>query len=152
MLLTYRYRVKSLNGLLNKQSHAVNFVWNYCNDRQKDALRFGRRWLSGFDLNYLTAGSSKELGLLSNTINAVCQQYASSRATLKKPYLRYRGRRSLGWIPIKGVDLKRDGDSFRFAKKTFRVFNSRELPAGKIKDGTNFSQDSRGNWFLNIVI
>jgi len=23
----YRYRVKSLNGLLNKQAQAVNFVW-----------------------------------------------------------------------------------------------------------------------------
>ena len=43
MILVYRYRVKSLAGLLNKQSRAVNFVWNFCNDRQKDALRFGRR-------------------------------------------------------------------------------------------------------------
>jgi putative transposase len=32
------------------------------------------------------------------------------------------------------------------------VFNSRALPDGKIKDGTNFSQDSKGNWFLNILI
>ncbi|MBP0718323.1 transposase, partial [Burkholderia cenocepacia] len=27
MILVYRYRVKSLNGLLNKQSRAVNYVW-----------------------------------------------------------------------------------------------------------------------------
>ena len=27
MILVYRYRVKSLNGLLNKQARAVNFVW-----------------------------------------------------------------------------------------------------------------------------
>lgn len=60
--------VKSLNGLLNKQSRAVNFVWNFCNDRQKDALRFGRRWHTGFDLNKLTTGSSKELGLHSGTM------------------------------------------------------------------------------------
>ncbi|WP_279608293.1 hypothetical protein, partial [Burkholderia ambifaria] len=26
MILVYRYRVKSLNGLLNKQSRAVNYV------------------------------------------------------------------------------------------------------------------------------
>ncbi|KWH95135.1 RNA-guided endonuclease InsQ/TnpB family protein, partial [Burkholderia stagnalis] len=39
------------------------------------------------------------------------------------------------------------------AGHTFRVFNSsRSLPDGKIKDGTNFAQDARGNWFLNIVI
>lgn len=152
MLLVYRYRVKSLKGLLNKQSRAVNYVWNYCNDRQKDALRFGRKWLSGFDLNKLTTGSSKELGLHSGTVNAVCEQYAKSRSQKKRPYLRYRGKKSLGWVPVKGREIKREGDAFRFAGNTFRVFNSRQLPAGKIKDGSGFSCDSRGNWFLNIVI
>jgi putative transposase len=152
MILVYRYRVKSLNGLLNQQSRACNFVWNFCNDRQKDALRFGRPWLSGFDLNKLTAGSSKELGLHSGTVNAVCEQYAKSRSQKKRPYLRYRGKKSLGWVPFKGRDLKREGDAFRFAGNTFRVFHSRDLPEGKIKDGSNFSRDNRGNWFLNIVI
>jgi putative transposase len=152
MILVYRYRVKSLNGLLSRQARTCNFVWNYCNDRQKDALRFARPWLSGFDLNQLTTGSSKELGLHSGTVNAVCEQYARSRCQKKRPYLRYRGQRSLGWVPIKGRELKRAGDAFRFAGNTFRVFNSRPLPEGKIKDGTNFSRDSRGNWFLNIVI
>jgi putative transposase len=152
MILVYRYRVKSLTGLLNKQSRAVNFVWNYCNDRQKDALRFRRRWHSGFDLNKLTQGSSKELGLHSGTVNAVCEQYAKSRAQKKRPYLRYRGKNNLGWVPLKGRELKREGGAFRFAGSTFRVFNSRLLPEGKIKDGTNFSKDARGNWFLNIVI
>jgi IS605 OrfB family transposase len=152
MILVYRYRVKSLNGLLNQQSHTVNFVWNYCNDRQKDALRFGCPWLTGFDLNKLTTGASRELGLHSGTINAVCEQYAKSRSQKERPYLRYRGRKHLGWVPIKGRALKREGDAFRFAGNTFRVFYSRPLPEGKIKDGTNFSQDRRGNWFLNIVI
>lgn len=152
MLLVYRYRVKSLNGLLNKQSHAVNYVWNYCNDRQKDALRFGRKWHSGFELDRLTAGSSKELGIHSGTINSICAQYAKSRSQKNRPYLRYRGKKSLGWIPLKGRDLKREGNAFRFAGNLFRVFNSRDLPPGKIKDGTNFSRDTQGNWFLNIVI
>lgn len=153
MVLVYRYRVKSLTGLLNTQSRAVNFVWNYCNDRQKDALRFGRPWLTGFDLNNLTSGSSKELGVHSGTINAVCEQYAKSRAQKKRPFLRYRGvRKSLGWVPFKGRDLKREGDAFRFAGRTFRVFNSRALPEGQIKDGSNFAKDRKGNWFLNIAL
>ncbi len=152
MILVYRYRVKSLAGLLNKQSRVVNFVWNFCNDRQKDALRFRRPWHSGFDLNKLTAGSSKDLGLHSGTVNAVCEQYAKSRSQKKRPFLRYRGKKSLGWVPLKGRELKREGDAFRFAGNTFRVFSSRTLPEGKIKAGTNFSRDSRGNWFLNIVI
>ena len=152
MILVYRYRVKSLTGLLNKQSWACNFVWNFCNDRQKDALRFGRRWHTGFDLNKLTTGSSKELGLHSGTVNAVCEQYVKSRSQKKRPYLRYRGRKSTGWVPLKGRELKREGNAFRFAGNTFRVFHCRALPEGKIKDGTNFSCDRSGNWFLNIVI
>lgn len=152
MILTYRYRVKSLNGLLNKQARAVSFVWNYCNDRQKDSLRFGRKWLSGFDFGYLTAGSSKELGILSKTISAVCKQYARSRDQHKRPFLRYRGKKSLGWIPVSGSSLKLTSEGFQFSGKIYRVFDSCPLPEGKIKDGTNFSQDSRGNWFLNIVI
>jgi IS605 OrfB family transposase len=152
MILVYRYRVKSLNGLLNQQARKVNFVWNYCNDRQKDALRFGRPWLTGFDLNKLTTGSSKELALHSGSINAVCEQFAKSRSQRHRPYLRYRGRKSLGWVPLKGRDLHREGNAFRFAGNTFRVFYSRPLPEGKIKDGTCFSQDTLGNWYLNIVI
>lgn len=152
MILVYRFRVKSKVGLLMQQARKVNFVWNYCNDRQKDALRFERPWLTGFDLNKLTTGSSKELELHSGVINAVCEQFAKSRAQHRRPYLRYRGRKSLGWVPLKGRDLHREGNAFRFAGNTFRVFYSRPLPEGKIKDGTCFAQDSRGNWFLNIVI
>jgi putative transposase len=54
-------------------------------------------------------------------------------------------------VPLKGRDLKREGKAFRFAGNTFRVFHS-PLPEGKIKDGTNFSCDARGNWFLNIAV
>jgi IS605 OrfB family transposase len=152
MKLVFRYRVKSLSGLLNQQARMVNLVWNYCNDRQKDALRFDRPWHTGFDLIKLTTGCSKELGLHSGTINDVCQQYARSRQQRRRPCLRYRGRKSLGWVPLKGRELKREGNAFRFAGNTFRVFYSRPLPEGKICDGTNFSRDRRGNWFLNIVL
>jgi putative transposase len=153
MFKVYRYRVKSFTGLLNAQARAVSFVWNFCNDTQKHALKWSKKWPSAFDLNNLTSGTSKELGIPAATINAICAQYARSRQQFKRPVLRYRGRRSLGWIPIKGSELKREGDAFRFASRTFRVFKSRPLPEGaKIKDGTNFSQDARGNWFLNVVI
>jgi putative transposase len=152
MLLVYRYRIKSLTGLLSRQARACNFVWNFCNETQQHALKWNKRWPSGFDLNRLTAGSSRELALHSRTINAVCEQYAKSRRQRNRPFLRWRGRRSLGWVPLKGCDIKREGNAFRFAGNTFRVFHSRPLPDGKIKDGTNFSCDARGHWFLNIVV
>jgi hypothetical protein len=128
MLLVYRYRIKSLTGHLNSQARACNFVWNFCNDTQLQALKWNKRWPSGFDLNRLTAGSSKDLALHAGTINAVCEQYAKSRRQRNRPCLRWRGRRSLGWVPLKGRDLKREGKAFRFAGNTFRVFHSRPLP------------------------
>jgi putative transposase len=85
-------------------------------------------------------------------VNAVCEQYAKSRTQHRRPYLRYRGKKSLAWVPLKGRDLKREGDAFRFAGNAFRVFHSRALPEGKIRDGTNFSRDRRGHWFLNVVV
>jgi hypothetical protein len=48
-----------------------NFVWNFCNDTQLQALKWNKRWPSGFDLNRLTAGSSPDLALHAGTINAV---------------------------------------------------------------------------------
>jgi len=95
VIVACRYRVKSLSGVLNQQSRAVNYVWNYCNDTQKHALKWNKRWPSGFDLNVLTTGCAKELGLHSGTVNAVCEQYAKSRSQHRRPYLRYRGQKAL---------------------------------------------------------
>src|ERR1700733_2560397 len=104
MLLAYRYRIKSLTGLLNSQARACNFVWNFCNETQQYALKWNKRWPTGFDLNRLTAGSSKELALHAGTINAVCEQYAKSRHQRNRPFLRWRGRRAaasaLTWVSM----------------------------------------------------
>jgi putative transposase len=48
----------------------------------------------------------------------------------------------LSWVPLKGRELKHKGEAFRFGVNTFRVFYSRPLPEGKIKDATNFSRDA----------
>ena len=134
MVLVYRYRVKSLSGLLNRQARAVNFVWNFCRDSTAHAVKWGQRWPSGFDLNNLTKGSSKELGLHSGTVNAVCEQYAKSRNQHRRPFLRWRGRKSLGWVPLKGRDLKREASAFRFAGNTFRVVTAHPVSAYSCPD------------------
>lgn len=153
MITVYRYRVKSLNGLLNKQAKAVNYVWNYCNETQKYALRWWKKWPTGFDLINLTAGTSKDLGIHSGTIDQICLQYAKSRKQRNRPFLRWRTKSSLGWVPIKGRDLRETPNGFHFHGREFKLFKSRDLPIGaKIKDGTNFSRDARGNWFLNVCV
>jgi transposase len=99
MVLTYRYRIKDANTgwHLLRQARSVNGVWNYCGEIQSAARRHNKRWPSGFDLINLTSGSSKLLGLHSDTVQAVCKQFALSRdASGKRP--RWRGRTSLGLL------------------------------------------------------
>ena len=49
---------------LISRAHAVNFVWNWCNDAQKHAIWHNQKWPSGFDLNKLSSGCGQELGLI----------------------------------------------------------------------------------------
>lgn len=151
MIKVFRYRIKdSVSGdHLNKMSRSVSYVWNFCNDTQKAALKWNKRWPSGFDLSNLTAGSGKELGLHSQTVQAICEEYAIRRKQFNRPYLRYRGKKSLGWIPFKKSGIKVNGDSLIYCGQRFKVWLSRPLD-GQIKSG-NFSQDARGRWYINLA-
>ena len=153
MYITYRYRVKSLEGLLRKQAQAVNYVWNYCNETQKSYLRLGKKWLNHFDLTKLTTGVSKELGINSDTIGAICKKYVLSRRQHKRPFLRWRTKKSLGWIPLRGRHLEQTPNGFKYGGKIFKVFLSRPIPpVAKICDGSSFSEDARGRWYINLLL
>ena len=151
MIRTYRYRVKDSTAApkLNELARACNQVWNFCNESQEHALRWNQRWPTYQDLCKLTTGSSKELGLHSQTVQAVCEQYATRRQQFKKRKLRWRGKRSPGWIPFKASGIKVVDDTVRYAGQEFRFWNSRDLP-GHIKCGS-FSQDARHRWYVNFV-
>ena len=86
MIRTYRYRIKDSSAApqLNQLARACNQVWNFCNESQEHALRWNQRWPTYQDLCKLTTGSSKELGLHSQTVQAVCEQYATRRQQFKK--------------------------------------------------------------------
>ena len=152
MIRTYRYRIKESSAApqLNALARACNFVWNFCNESQEHALRWDQRWPTGFDLNKLTAGCSKELGLHSQTVQALCEEYATRRKHAKKRKLRWRGKRSLGWIPFKAAGIKVVDDTVTYAGNTFRFWKSRDIP-GVIKTG-NFAQDARQRWYVNFVV
>jgi putative transposase len=155
MMLTYRYRVKDATAgkRLSRMARAVNQVWNYCGGIQNDSRRLNRRWPSGFDLIKLTSGSSKELGLHSDTVQAVCKQFAIGRDKAKRrPRWRAsRGpKRALGWVPFQCArPLKIDGDTVTFLGHKYRLWLSRPIPA-VIRSGS-FSEDAEGRWYLNLV-
>lgn len=151
MIKTFQYRIKDsgCTAELTALARSCNQVWNFCNETQEHALRWDQRWPTYQDLCKLTTGSSKELGLHSQTVQAVCEQYATRRQQFKKRKLRWRGKRSPGWVPFKASGIKVVDDTVRYAGQEFRFWNSRGLP-GPIKCGS-FSQDARKRWYVHFV-
>jgi putative transposase len=151
MQLTYRFRLKDKHDSeLGRQARACNLVWNFCRESQQHALKWNKRWPSWGDLQKLTAGSSKELDLHAHTVQQVCQRYAKSRDQFKRPLLRWRGKRSLGWVPFNNGHIRFDGECFVFRGVRYHAWVSRELKSGQTFGAGSFSQDSRGHWYLNL--
>jgi IS605 OrfB family transposase len=153
VILTYRYRIKETGGVLNAleaMARACNFVWNFCGETQEAARKWGKRWPGGYDFDALTKGTSKDLGLHSDTITAICKQFAISRdAHKRRP--RWRGRKSLGWIPFQAARaIRMEGDAVVFLKRRYRLWLHRPID-GQIKSGA-FAQDARGRWYLNLAV
>jgi putative transposase len=152
-LTTLQYRIKdsTASKKLVAMGWSCNFVWNYCNEVNQESWKKFGKLLSAFDLNKLTAGCAKELGLHSQSVQAVCEEYAKSCKQFKKRKLNWRSRKtSLGWIPFKGVGVKVNTDTVTYNGNTFRFWLSRPVPS-KVRFGS-FCQDSKGHWFVNFVI
>lgn len=150
-IITYQYRIKdsTAGATLSRMASAVNFVWNFCNEVSMLATHRDKRWLSAFDLIKLTVGTSKELGILTDTQSEICREYAIRRKQCKKFRLAWRSKkRSLGWIPFTGRCVKVVEDSVTYNGHAFRFWLSRPL-GGPIKTGS-FTQDARGRWFVNF--
>ena len=157
---TLRLKVKAESyPWLNAAAVEVNQVWNWGNATSAKAARpFAgpAKWLSGFDLDKLSAGASEYFEHIgAETIQRVNAELATRRRQFKKTQLRWRvsrgAKRSLGWVPFKAAQLKRKGKSLRFAGKAFRVFEQESLEGAKWKCGC-FAQDSVGDWWLCVPI
>ena len=148
--LTLRFRVKDKHAReLNRQAGAVNFVWNYCNETQRKAARTGRIWLDAFALQKLTSGACIDLDLHAHTVQRVCSTYARSRSSRNRPWLRFRGKKSLGWIPFNTGHVAFRDCAFVFRKKRYDVWLSRGVAGLKLGAGS-FSRDASGRWYLNV--
>ena len=157
-ILTYSFRIKdslkSLRKALLEKSNNVNLVWNFCNQTQLDALRHGKLPWEGpseYDLMLLTAGSSKELKLRSATVQMVCSEYTTRRRKTRKRSLRWRGKKSLPWIPFnyQAIKVNREDGTACYKKLKFKFWNSRPIE-GEIRTGSIVC-DNRGRWYLNLT-
>ena len=156
MFISYKFRLKDKHAAeLNMQAHAVNEVWNYCNEVQRWAVLNTRPWTTMRKLERLTAGSSKLLGLNSTTIQKVCQFYDKNRQGAKKAWLHFRSPKSLGWVPTgpgkNGVRF--DGRAFVFRRKAYYPMHYRaDLRPNMKLLSSSFNCDTRGRWYFNAQI
>jgi len=164
VILTFRYRIKdsgsSTRRALRSQARAVNFVWNYCCQIDRESAS---RWKAGsvakrptaFDLINLCRGVSKDLGIHSDTIDAVCKKFADARQSLFPKTPRFRSfKRNLDWVPFSNFarPAKLSGNCLTVLKRDYHLWLSREIPeAGKPK-GWDFSTDARGRWYVNVQV
>lgn len=160
VIKTLRVRVKDKHAaVLAAMARNVNTVWNYCAEISQKAIRDRNDFLSGFDLNNLTAGYTHCDGVLigANTINLVCQEYASRRRQFKRQRLNWRvsnrqsSRYSLGWIPLKGESIRYKGGQIVYAGHRFSLWDSYGLADYTLRSGS-FSQDARGRWYFNVAV
>ncbi len=153
MQITYRFKLRDKHRAeLNRQARAVSFVWNYANEMQRKAARDGRKWLSAYDLHKLTSGTSGELDLHAHTIQRACTQYVNSRQEHKRPWLRFRGKKSLGWVPFNTGHVTFDGQGFVFRGVGYEPMHLRDLKPGVKLGAGSFSADSSGRWYLNVPV
>lgn len=150
---TLKFRIKdsSVKNRLSKMSYAVNYVWNYCNEMFIKKYEYNGRYLTNFDLHYLTAGCSKELGIPAQSIQSVCSEYSNKRKIAKKIKLSWRSRnKSQGWIPFKKttIDIFEFG-KLRFHGKVYKFWQTSEIV--DIVSGS-FNQDAKGRWYVNVVV
>ena len=152
---TLKVRIRDKHAVrLCRMAHSVNTVWNYANAYARHEWNAKRRFVSYAGPRGLaeqTRGAAKDLGLHSGTVQKVCAQFDTSKRQHGKAWLRFRGRKSLGWIPFKGAHLELEDGGFRFMRQRFQVWDSYGLGRFTARDG-NLVQDPRGRWYLCVPV
>ncbi|MBD8615105.1 IS200/IS605 family element transposase accessory protein TnpB [Pseudomonas putida] len=153
---TLKVRIKDKHApLLREWARSVNFAWNYINELSSRSIRERGRFLSAYQIQAYTNGASKELGLHSQTIQGITDEYVIRRKQFKKRKLRWRAsggaRRSLGWVPFKVGAAKWLDGQVVFNKQHFKVWDSYGLSQYRFRSGS-FTEDSRGRWYFNVVV
>ena len=155
---TLQLRLKDKHsGFLRQQACAVNFAWNFVNELSAKHFDRKRAFLSAYDMQPYTKGAGAELGLHSQTIQAIQEEYVTRRKQFKRVKLRWRvsnpqsPKRSLGWVPFKASALRYKNGQVWYCGKALSLWDSYGLAQYELGPGS-FSEDSRGCWYLNITI
>ena len=153
---TLKVRIRDKHAAqLREWARSVNFVWNYINELSTRSIRERGTFLSGYDFHRYTSGSGKLLGLHSQTIQGIAEEYATRRKQFKKTTLAWRKsggvRRSLGWVPFKAGAAKWKNGQIFFHGKYFKAWDTYGLGNYEFRSGS-FNEDARGRWYFNVVV
>jgi IS605 OrfB family transposase len=162
---TLSVRVRDKHApVLRQWAFDCNQVWNAANEASA-ALSWVPipevGWMnlgtSAFDLQKDLKGirEEKSLNIGSTTFQEVIAAHYKARRQFKKNKLKWRcsggPRRALGWVPFKkGAAVWRSGQ-VKFNGHFFKVWDSYGLSQYEFRAG-NFSEDSRGRWYFNVVV
>src|SRR6185369_10860304 len=92
------------------------------------------------------------LDIHSHTVQRVCRQYFNSRQTKRKPWLRWRGRKSLGWVPFNTGHVTLSNGQFVFRGKFYEVMHMRDIAPDAVIHAGSFNADSAGRWYINVTV
>lgn len=135
---------------------SVNFVWNYLNDLSYRAIKEHNKFLSSYDVHPYTRGSGGELGLHSQTLQAVASEFVARRNQFHKAKLSWRksqgSRRSLGWVPMpSGRAVIWSNGQVYHNGHYFKVWDHCDIGSYKWLS-SSFNEDSRGRWYFNVAV
>jgi putative transposase len=153
---TLRLRLRDKHAkVLDALARECNFVWNYCNELSVKYFERERKFLSAYDLQHYTKGSTKAgLNINSATVQMVGAELVTRRKQFKKVKLRWRvssgSRKSLGWIPFRHDCIAYRNGQIHYAGHAFGLWDSYGLSEYKLGSGS-FSQDARGRWYVNLT-
>lgn len=164
LIRTLKLRLKDKHvAWLRSLAREVNQVFNFCNEVSMKASRpyVGKpKWLSGYDLQKLVAGATKGedgFSIPSQTLQQVCEEYATRRRQFKKHRLNWRvsnpksSKYSLGWLPFKKGAIAYRNGQIRYAGKMLSLWDSYGLSHYELRSGS-FNEDSSGRWYLNVQV
>lgn len=153
---TLKVRVRDKHAkALRRQAAAVNRVWNYVNELSHRNIREHGRFLSAYDLHPYTKGAGKLLGLHSQTLQVVAQEYVTRRKQFRKNKLAWRKthgvRRSLGWVPVNSGAAQWKNGQIHFNRQYYQVWDSYGLSQYTFRSGC-FVEDARGRWYFCVAV
>ena len=158
MIVSYKYRIKD-SGVRKRLlclSASVNQVWNYCVETHKKVQSIYKQGvkkglLTQYDLQALTRGSSKELGIHAHSVQETCRGFVNGREQNKKcPKFRKSlgSKRSLGWVPFQEQSRQITPNSVTYLGKTYKFFGAKRRPLPSSAKSGCFCEDSRGRWYV----